>query len=384
MALSLSSMSFTSFFVFYIIQQLCGGSLYANGCYTSIINFGDSVSDTGNIKELASISDVTLPVLQPPYGETFFHQPTGRCSNGRLIIDFLAESLGLPFLPPFLHDKETNNTEYMGQGVNYAVGAATALDTSYFIERGISTPILSTDLGLQLAWFKQSLSSICSNISDCRNLVGRSLIMMGEIGGGDYNNIVMDARPIKEIESSIPLVIDSIISAVIELIDLGAQTLVVPGIFPLGCSSSFLSLRGSENEEYDNTTGCLVRFNKIVEYHNQLLQTKLNHLQELHPNVIIIYADYYNAAMQIFRSPYKFGFTDGALKACCGSGGLYNYNKSEPCGSTFATVCDDPNMYVDWDGLHYTERAYRIIFKSLFQGPYTTPQFSSLCPVSTS
>lgn len=89
---------------------------------------------------------------------------------------------------------------------------------------------------------------------------------------------------------------------------MGAQTLVVPGTFPLGCSSSILTVRASKNqEEYDNKTGCLIRFNKLVEYHNELLQTNLNHLRELHPSVIIVYADYYNASMQIIRSPVKFG-----------------------------------------------------------------------------
>lgn len=89
---------------------------------------------------------------------------------------------------------------------------------------------------------------------------------------------------------------------------MGAQTLVVPGNFPIGCSSAYLTLCGSENKiDYDNTTGCLINLNKFAEYHNELLQTKLNHLRELHPNVVIMYADYYNAAMQIFLSPDKYG-----------------------------------------------------------------------------
>ena len=40
-----------------------------------------------------------------------------------------------------------------------------------------------------------------------------------------------------------------------------------------------------------------------VEYHNAELQMKLNQIRELHRHVIIIYADYYNAAMKIYRSP---------------------------------------------------------------------------------
>ncbi|KAJ0828131.1 putative sinapine esterase [Helianthus annuus] len=68
-------------------------SLYANGCYTSIINFGDSLSDTGNIKHLGIITNQSFPSMFLPYGQTFFHKPTGRFSDGRLIIDFLGNSL---------------------------------------------------------------------------------------------------------------------------------------------------------------------------------------------------------------------------------------------------------------------------------------------------
>ncbi|PWA86141.1 Lipase, GDSL [Artemisia annua] len=242
---------------------LRSGRLYANGCYSSIISFGDSLADTGNLKELALMFGQVFPYFSPPYDETFFHEPTGRCSDGCLIIDFL------------------------------------------------------------------------------------------------------------------------------------------------GCSSSYLTIFGSHDEEYDPTTGCFTRLNKFAEYHNELLQIRLDEIRELHPNVIIIYANYYNAAMQIFRSPDKFGtlhvtnsinkgslliscsyesgiyillgFTNGVLKVCCGGGGPFNYNMSARCGYTSATVCDEPNTYANWDGVHLTEAAYQLIFKSLFQGPCTTPQFSSLC-----
>ncbi|KAL4586341.1 hypothetical protein LXL04_010977 [Taraxacum kok-saghyz] len=348
-----------------IIDKLSSwsGTLYANGCYTSIFSFGDSLTDTGNIKQVVAMSGEVSMVLQPPYGETFFHQPTGRCSNGRLIIDFLAEILGLPLIPPFLHDNESEDVVELGQGVNYAVVGATTLAASFHEARGVHNLVTNASLEVQIGWFKESLSYLCSNVSDCRNLLGRSLILMGELGGNDYNHPVLAGKPIEEIKSYVPLVIDTIVSAVNELIDMGAQTLIIPGNVPHGCYTVF---------------------NEIAEYHNKLLQTKLNHLRVLHPTVIIIYADYYNAAMQFFRSPDKFGFTNGALKACCGSGGgPLNYNASVPCGSGSANVCDQPDTYANWDGLHYTEAANRLISKSLFQGPYTTPQFKSVCPTLT-
>ena len=64
---------------------------------------------------------------------------------------------------------------------------------------------------------------------------------------------------------------------------------------------------------------------------------------------------------------------------CCGDGGSYNYNSSVECGYPPSSVCDDPSLYVNWDGLHLTEAAYKWISKGLLQGPYSTPNFSSLC-----
>lgn len=55
--------------------------------YNAIYSFGDSVSDTGNLCVSGRPSSLTL--AQPPYGETYFGKVTCRCSDGRLVVDFL-------------------------------------------------------------------------------------------------------------------------------------------------------------------------------------------------------------------------------------------------------------------------------------------------------
>lgn len=93
-----------------------------------------------------------------------------------------------------------------------------------------------------------------------------------------------------------------------ELIELGGKTFVVPGHLPIGCSPAFLTAYyGYDTVKYDNTTGCIVDLNKLSEYHNRLLQQTLNKIRGVHPSVNIIYGDYYNAAMQFYRSPQKYG-----------------------------------------------------------------------------
>lgn len=67
--------------------------------YQAIFNFGDSLSDTGNY--LLS-SARPFPINgKLPYGETFFRNATGRCSDGRLIVDFIGKYL-LPRSPLYV------------------------------------------------------------------------------------------------------------------------------------------------------------------------------------------------------------------------------------------------------------------------------------------
>ncbi|XP_059436721.1 GDSL esterase/lipase At1g28580-like [Corylus avellana] len=354
--------------LFLLLATLKGG---VGQSYTSVFSFGDSLTDTGNIFFI----NQSFQSLFPPYGETFFHYPTGRCCNGRLVIDFIAESLGLPFVQPYLGINITSIEE----GVNFAVVGATALDASFFEERGIDNVSTNFSLRVQLDWFKQILPSLCNTSSKCNETFERSLFLMGEIGGNDYNYPFFMLRNIEEIQTFVPLVIKAIASAIKELIDLGAVTVMVPGNLPIGCSAAYLTYyETADKEEYDPETGCLTWLNKFAEYHNEELQKELTRIQALYPHTNIIYANYYNAAMRFYRSPTQYGFTGGTRTACCGGGGPYNYNASAECGqSPLIRACDDPSQYVSWDGIHLTEAAYRLIANAILEETYIQYHSSS-------
>lgn len=66
--------------------------------------------------------------------------------------------------------------------------------------------------------------------------------------------------------------------------------------------------------------------------------------------------------------------------ACCGSGGRYNVNASAMCGTETARACSDPSRYVSWDGIHFTEAAYRTIAAGLLNGSFTVPPVNKICP----
>ena len=72
---------------FLVILCLCLPLFVHSQCNRKpvVFNFGDSNSDTGGYSIGLGLN------FGPPNGRTFFHQPSGRLCDGRLIIDFLCK-----------------------------------------------------------------------------------------------------------------------------------------------------------------------------------------------------------------------------------------------------------------------------------------------------
>ncbi|KAK6917662.1 GDSL lipase/esterase [Dillenia turbinata] len=288
------------------------------GCFTRIFSFGDSLTDTGNLLNIWQGDEPALFGL-PPYGDTYFHRPTGRCSDGRVVIDFIAESLGLSHIPPYIGGNKEKLTNIV-DGVNFAVVAATVLNATYYIEKGIDKPFASFSLktqlgwfkevlhstcntspvldlqsgigietyGFQSGWFKEVLHSACATSSDCKEFLRSSLFLVGSIGSNDYVEALRSGGGLEEAKSFVPTVIEAISNSLIELIELGATSLIVPGCFPFGCMPGFLTIvKTSSKEEYDPSTGCLKWLNTFTKYHNELLQMELERLRKLYPDLNI-------------------------------------------------------------------------------------------------
>ncbi|GKV23012.1 hypothetical protein SLEP1_g32803 [Rubroshorea leprosula] len=115
---------------------------YSYGCdFPAIFNFGDSNSDTGG-------KSAAFDRIPYPNGETFFHKQSGRYCNGKLVLDFIAEKLKLPYLNAYLDSIGTN----FRHGANFAIGGSTIqpLDTRVF-NQGFN-PI---SLDIQILQFEQ-------------------------------------------------------------------------------------------------------------------------------------------------------------------------------------------------------------------------------------
>ncbi|PUZ63085.1 hypothetical protein GQ55_3G039500 [Panicum hallii var. hallii] len=325
------------------------------GPFDSIFAFGDSFTDTGNNPVVWGWYNVFDEVMRPPYGMTFFGgRPTGRSSNGRLIVDFIAQGLGLPLVPPYLSHKGS-----FRQGANFAVGEATALSSSFF-------HLGETDISLQvqLGWFEELKPSLCKTEQECRDFFSRSLFLVGEFGITDYHISFGVRKGMQEIKAFIPDVIQTISMGAERVIQHGAKTLLVPGMIPSGCVPSILvALADTDAPEYDATATatCLKEPNEIVMIHNSLLRDAIEKLRAEHPDVSIIYTDMFNHVMEMIKSPERFGFKRDVLTVCCGGPGRYHYNLSVVCGDEAATTCEDPSTRLFWDGVHLTEAAYHYI-----------------------
>ncbi|KAJ3701180.1 hypothetical protein LUZ61_004885 [Rhynchospora tenuis] len=336
--------------------------------FNAFYSFGSSYEDTGNIAILAPTAPGYRNLLNPPYGETFFNRPTGRASDGRLVIDRIAVCLGLPFIPPSLAQGQD-----FSKGANFAVSGATALDLTFFQQNNIRNSLLqNTSLSVQIEWFENQKSSICN--TTCVEYFTKSLFALGKFGDNDYLYMLFGGKTIDFVNSTVPLVVETIRSAAERLLNQGVMHLVVSGIRPNGCIPVVLTYFPSTNRSDYDSLGCLKVYNNIGIYHNTLLSSAVKQLRLKFPLAKISFSDYYNPIIDFVSNPSKYGFTSGTqLRACCGTGEPYNFNLLANCGQAGVPACPNPSTFINWDGIHLTDASYDIIADGWLKGPYADP-----------
>ncbi|KAL0320904.1 UNVERIFIED_CONTAM: GDSL esterase/lipase [Sesamum radiatum] len=277
---------------------------------------GDSISDTGNLIRESPIGSST-PFARLPYGQTFFKNATGRCSNGLLMIDYIAYK-----------DRDAD----FKHGVNFAVAGSTALPYHFLAAKHILSP--------------------CEKLQT-------ALFMVGEIGGNDYNYAIFQGKTMDELQSMVPEVVHAITNAVKRVLSFGATRVVVPGNFPIGCLPIYKTAFHTNTLAAYDENQCLKQLNDFAMYHNEQLQQAIQKLQQEHPNAVIIYADNYNAYQHLLHFGKSHGFD--TERACCGSGGKYSFNMTRMCGAPGVGACADPGRFLSWDGVHLTQQGYKIM-----------------------
>ncbi|GLJ10524.1 hypothetical protein SUGI_0129750 [Cryptomeria japonica] len=354
------------------------------GCFTTLFQFGASLFDTGN-------AVIAFPLLvfqptRPPYGSTFPGYPAHRFSDGKLIIDHLADAFKLELLHPYLESLVPEATIKAGRdyrrGVCFSVASATALSVEELDFTGPGRKKMALNpltLDVQFEWFESFRQRVfesgkLNSLLPSKEAMANALYLPGEFGVNDYRVGLLSGLSVAEIKKKlVPLVVLKIVTLIKKLHGTGAGNFLVIGVPPQGCSPFYLTVLNGSKDEYK----CLVEVNEIHRLHETKLKIALRDLREQLRDSNILFADYYRAFMSVIRHPAKHGMKVRNV-ACCGAGGEYNYNPAAVCGTSSSKRCSKPENYVYWDDFHPTDALNKIIAAKFASGKYVEPPNVSL------
>ncbi|XP_050208000.1 GDSL esterase/lipase At5g14450-like [Mercurialis annua] len=344
---------------------------HLKGCnFPAIFNFGDSNSDTGGIS-------AAFHRLHHPNGYSFFNKPSGRFCDGRNIIDFIAEKLELPYLSAYLDSIGTN----FRHGANFATGGSTIekMNTRIF-EGGFSPFSLDLQL-LQFEQFKertvelynQGRSSYVTNSLPRPEDFSKALYTL-DIGQNDLH-AGLKSMTEKQILGSIPYIIDQFAQAVEKLYQLEARTFWIHNTGPIGCLP-YSVINYPPKPGNADQIGCVKSQNDIAQEFNRQLKDKVAELRRELPDAAITYTDIYTAKYSLISEAKQNGFAD-AFGYCCGHYGDYQVRCGEKAMVNWTEIsgdaCSNPEVYISWDGIHYSEAANQIVAKKIVDGSLSDP-----------
>ncbi|KAL9246520.1 hypothetical protein vseg_020044 [Gypsophila vaccaria] len=346
--------------------------------FPAIFNFGDSNSDTGGLTSIYGQA-------RPPNGETYFGAPAGRFCDGRLVIDFLADSLGLPYLDAYLNSIGSN----FSHGANFATAGSTVRPQNTTISQSGYSPV---SLDVQLAEFlkfRQSAQLVRSRGGVFEGLLPKdeyfaNALYTFDIGQNDLTAGFKLNMTTHQVMAVVPDVVAQFTKVVRGVYEQGGRSFWVHNTGPVGCLPYILDVYPLTAAQV-NKYGCASPYNEVAEYYNSKLKEAVNELRKDLPLAAITYVDVYSLKYTLITHAKEFGFVE-PLVACCGHGGKYNYNNAMRCGSTqrvhgkdilIAKSCKNPSIKVLWDGIHYTEAANKwIVSQVLKNDAHSDPPIS--------
>ncbi|GAY41786.1 hypothetical protein CUMW_062130 [Citrus unshiu] len=374
----------------YAKPRISSPAFAANSCnFPAIFNFGDSNSDTGGIS-------AALYPINWPYGQTYFHMPAGRFSDGRLIIDFIAESFGLPYLSAYLDSVGTN----FSHGANLATGGSTIRVPDRILPTNEGFGFSPFYLDIQLSQFMlfksrsqmiRQRGGIYASLMPEEEYFSQALYTF-DIGQNDFTADLFADMPIEKIYASVPDVINSFAYNVKSIYNSGGRSFWIHNTGPLGCYA-FVFLYSPSAPALKDSAGCVKPYNELAQYFNLKLKEAVVQLRKAFPSAAFTYVDVYSIKYSLFKEPEKYGTSSVShttygfelpLVACCGYGGIdkYNFSLNAVCGASglvngtkivVDSSCDRPSARVSWDGVHFTEAANKFIFDQISTGDFSDP-----------
>ncbi|EOY25056.1 hypothetical protein QUC31_009074 [Theobroma cacao] len=315
---------------------------------------GDSTVDCGNNNFLGTFARAD----RPPYGRDFdTHQPTGRFSNGRIPVDYLALHLGLPFVPSYLG--QAGELEDMLHGVNYASAAAGVIFSS------------GSELGQHISFthqiqqftdtYQQFVLSLGEDVAN--DLISSSVLYIS-IGINDYIHYYL--RNVSNVQNLyLPWGFNQFLASTMRqeiknLYNINVRRLVIMGLPPIGCAPYYLwRYKSNKGECIEEINDMIMEFNFVMRYMTEEL------LHEL-PDAHIIFCDVFQGSMDIIQNHKRYGFKATA-DACCGLG---RYKGWIMCMSP-EMACRDASNHIWWDQFHPTDAVNAILADNVWSSRHT-------------
>ncbi|OAY42430.1 GDSL esterase/lipase At1g09390 isoform X2 [Manihot esculenta] len=326
----------------------------ASQCKNSpiIFNFGDSNSDTGGLA-----AGLGFPV-NLPNGRLFFRRSTGRLSDGRLLIDFLCQSLNASLLSPYLDSLGSS----FSNGANFAVVGSSTLPK--YVPFSLNIQIM------QFLHFKARALELftAGNMINAEGF--QNALYMIDIGQNDLADSFSKNLSYVQVIKRIPSIIREIENAVKTLYGQGGWKFWIHNTGPFGCLPQKLAL--VQKKDLD-PHGCISSYNSAAKLFNEGLRRSCRRLRSQLTGATIVYVDMYSIKYDLIANASKYGFSS-PLMACCGYGGPpYNYNIKVTCGQPGYQVCNEGSRFLSWDGIHYTEAANAIMASKVLSTAYSSP-----------
>ncbi|KAJ0983079.1 hypothetical protein J5N97_011334 [Dioscorea zingiberensis] len=303
--------------------------------------FGASLLDVGNNNYI----NTTEKCNYPPYGIDYLGgKPTGRYSNGKNVVDFLAEKLRVPSPKPYLSLSKTDNPLEFLEGVNFASGSAGILISTH---QG-----LCISLETQIDYYSSVLRALVEKLGivQVQRFISSSIFLIN-IGSNDI--LVYDGTGVSKY---VRLLISTLEGELKRIFKLGARKLVLMGTEPIGCWPVVRALNKSSGD-------CNRELNQVSSLYSEQAVLLLKKLQSEYADMSYSFFNSYRVFDKLIKHPENYGF-DESKAACCGMG----YLNAEIACNPFATYCSNRTKYVFWDGWHQTEATANLLVSMAFDG----------------
>ncbi|XP_022769582.1 GDSL esterase/lipase 7-like [Durio zibethinus] len=306
--------------------------------------FGDSFVDPGNNNFL----NTSIKSNYTPYGIDFEGMPSGRTTNGRTVVDFIAQVVGLPFPPPALDVSEAKKNSRTG--VNYGSASGGILPSPPLVEN-LFGHVLSMDE--QIAFFENTTKDLKCQFNNAESFaqhLSKSLFFF-HVGGNDLGLYWdLERHSNYSAQKYSQLLIDELSMQLQKLYELGVRKFFVNNVSPMGCQPYSIVV------EKPKTTQCVEEMNARIVNFNKQIPPLLSHLQSTLPGSKFVLGDLYKIYEDVFASPASYGFTN-VKKSCC----IDPFrNQTRPCAPN-VEPCKERNQHVFFDPYHPSENMHFVI-----------------------